>query len=215
VKKVEGYCHDIGTNVAYYAHASAGCLHIRPLINTKTASEIAKMADISSFALDLLHGYGGSLSSEHGDGRARSWLNEQFFGPDLYDLYTKVKQIFDPSNLLNPGTIVNGGPMTENLRFGESYKAIQIDSRVNFEDDFGFDGAVEMCNGNVQWGRGLQEKDHRYDVPELYGDARRRTQHPWQGKRLASGFVRRTTGDRTHKREDVRCHGSLRGVQSL
>jgi Fe-S oxidoreductase/FAD/FMN-containing dehydrogenase len=147
VKKVEGYCHDIGTNVAYYAHASAGCLHIRPLINTKTASEVAKMADISSFALDLLHGYGGSLSSEHGDGRARSWLNEQFFGPDLYDLYTKVKRIFDPSNLLNPGTIVNGGPMSENLRFGESYKAIQIDSRVNFEDDFGFDGAVEMCNG--------------------------------------------------------------------
>ena len=124
ITKVEQFCTDLGTKVAYYAHASAGCLHVRPLVNTKTAVEVAKLPAITDFSVDLLRGYGGSFSSEHGDGRARSWLNEKFFGPDLYRLYQEVKQIFDPDNILNPGTIVNGGPMTENLRYGESYQVI-------------------------------------------------------------------------------------------
>ncbi|MAT99470.1 MAG: FAD-linked oxidase [Anaerolineaceae bacterium] len=147
VTKVEQFCNDIGTNVAYYAHASAGCIHIRPLINTKKATEVAKLPAITEFSVDLLRGYGGSFSSEHGDGRARSWLNEKFFGPDLYQLYQQVKQIFDPHNILNPGTVVNAGPMTENLRFGESYQVIPITPHLDFSSDHGFDRAVEMCNG--------------------------------------------------------------------
>ncbi len=147
VTKVEQFCNDIGTNVAYYAHASAGCIHIRPLINTKKATEVAKLPQITRFSVDLLRGYGGSLSSEHGDGRARSWLNEKFFGPDLYKLYQQVKQIFDPHNILNPGTVVNAGPMTENLRYGENYQVISITPHLDFSSDQGFDRAVEMCNG--------------------------------------------------------------------
>ncbi|WP_420640951.1 FAD-binding and (Fe-S)-binding domain-containing protein [Candidatus Leptofilum sp.] len=147
VTKVEQFCNDIGTDVAYYAHASAGCIHIRPLINTKTAKEVAKLPAITEFSVDLLRGYGGSFSSEHGDGRARSWLNEKFFGPDLYRLYQQVKQIFDPHNILNPDTIVNAGPMTENLRYGESYQVIPIIPHLDFSSDHGFDRAVEMCNG--------------------------------------------------------------------
>ena len=99
VTKVEQFCNDLGTDVAYYAHASAGCLHIRPLINTKKASEIAKLPDITAFSVDLLKGYGGSFSSEHGDGRARSWLNERFFGPDLFTSYIRK-----PSRFLIPTT---------------------------------------------------------------------------------------------------------------
>jgi Fe-S oxidoreductase len=147
VTKVEGFCHDIGTNVAYYAHASAGCIHIRPLINTKAASEVAKLPDIVGFSVDLLHGYGGSLSSEHGDGRARSWINEHFFGPELFKLYRQVKQIFDPNNLLNPGNIVDAGPMTENLRYGDTYRVVPLKQYINFDYEHGFDRAVEMCNG--------------------------------------------------------------------
>ncbi len=147
VTKIERFCNDIGTNVAYYAHASAGCIHIRPLINSKKAAEVAKLPVITEFSVDLLRGYGGSFSSEHGDGRARSWLNEKFFGPDLYQLYQQVKQIFDPQNILNPGTVVNAGPMTENLRFGESYQVIPITPHLDFSSDHGFDRAVEMCNG--------------------------------------------------------------------
>ena len=147
VIKIEQFCNDMGSDVAYYAHASAGCIHIRPLINTKLASEVAKMPHIIDFAVDLLHGYGGSLSSEHGDGRARSWVNERFFGPELYQLYRQVKTIFDPHNIFNPGNIVDAGPMTENLRYGSDYEAIQVTPYLDFSADGGFDRAVEMCNG--------------------------------------------------------------------
>jgi len=147
VTKIERFCNDLGTNVAYYAHASAGCIHIRPLINTKTAQEVAKLPEIASFSVELLHGYGGSLSSEHGDGRARSWLNERFYGPEMYDLFRQVKQCFDPENILNPGNIVEPVPMTENLRYGEAYQVLTIRPHIDFSNDQGWDRAIEMCNG--------------------------------------------------------------------
>ena len=152
VTRVERFCNDLGTNVAYYAHASAGCVHIRPLINAKLAGEVAKLPEITSFSIDLLKGYGGSFSSEHGDGRARSWLNERFFGPNLYHLYQEVKRAFDPYNILNPGNIVNAPPMTENLRYGEAYSVNPRKTHIDFSEHGqtplnGFDRAVEMCNG--------------------------------------------------------------------
>ncbi len=147
VTKVERFCNDRGTDVAYYAHASAGCVHIRPLINTKEASEVAKLPEITSFSVDLLKGYGGSLSSEHGDGRARSAFNEQFFGSELYGLYKKSKQIFDPKGILNPGNIVDAGPMTEQLRYGANYGVVPLKDHIDFSEDQGFHRAVEMCNG--------------------------------------------------------------------
>ena len=147
VTRVERFCNDLGTRVAYYAHASAGCIHIRPLVNTKFAEEVAKLPVISAFAAELLGQYGGALSSEHGDGRARSWLNEQFFGPDLYALFREVKRTFDPHNLLNPGNIVDAAPMTENLRYGVGYTVIPVKTHLDFSADLGFHRAVEMCNG--------------------------------------------------------------------
>jgi FAD/FMN-containing dehydrogenase/Fe-S oxidoreductase len=147
VTRLEAFCNDLGTSVAYYAHASAGCIHIRPLINQKAASDVAKLPQIVSFAVEMLGDYGGSLSSEHGDGRARSWMNEHFFGPDLYGLYKRVKQIFDPQGIFNPGNVVDSGPMTENLRYGAGYQAIQLTTHLDFSEDGGFDRAVEMCNG--------------------------------------------------------------------
>ncbi len=147
VTKIENYCTDRNIRVAYYAHASAGCLHIRPLINTKAAEEIRHLPEIISFAVDLLKGYGGSLSSEHGDGRARSWANAQFFGPELYRLYQQTKHTFDPQGILNPGAVVNAGPMTENLRYGPNYQVVPLELHLDFSKDQGFDRAVEMCNG--------------------------------------------------------------------
>ncbi|MFZ0545994.1 MAG: FAD-binding oxidoreductase, partial [Candidatus Promineifilaceae bacterium] len=147
VMKIERFCNDLGTDVAYYAHVSAGCLHIRPLINTKKAEEVAKLSSIIDFTVDLLHGYGGSLSSEHGDGRVRSWANERFFGPDLYGLYRQVKGIFDPENRINPGNIVNSPAVSEHLRYGENYRVIPLKNIVDFSHEQGFERAVEMCNG--------------------------------------------------------------------
>jgi FAD/FMN-containing dehydrogenase/Fe-S oxidoreductase len=147
VAQIEQFCTDLGTKISYYAHASAGCLHIRPLIDTKRASELAKLPEIAQFAVKLLRGYGGALSSEHGDGRSRSWLNEAFFGPELYGLYRQVKQAFDPENRLNPGNLVDAPPMTEGLRFGADYQVLPLEEQLDFSADHGLAGAVEMCNG--------------------------------------------------------------------
>ncbi len=147
VQDIDRFCSGLNTRVAYYAHASAGCVHIRPLINTKVATEIAKLPEITDFTVTLLHGYGGALSSEHGDGRARSWINERFFGPDLYRLYKEVKRTFDPEHILNPGNVVDAPPMDENLRFGADYGVIPLPVHLDFSEEHGFDRAVEMCNG--------------------------------------------------------------------
>ena len=144
---IEKFCHDLGTNVAYYAHASAGCIHIRPLINAKVASEVDKLPKIAEFSIELLGQYGGVFSSEHGDGRSRSWLNEKFYGRELYSLFKEVKQSFDPDNILNPGDIVDGPSMTENLRYGAGYQVLPIQEHLDFSEDMGFHRAVEMCNG--------------------------------------------------------------------
>lgn len=147
VTGVEAFCNERGIDVAYYAHASAGCVHIRPLINTKIAREIARLPEIVSFAIEKLKGFGGALSSEHGDGRSRSAFNEAFFGPDLYGLYSRVKGLFDPHSILNPGIITGARPMTEDLRFGAQYETIDLRTNLDFSDDLGFASAVEMCNG--------------------------------------------------------------------
>ncbi len=147
VARIESFCNDLGTKVAYYAHASAGCVHIRPLINTKVASEIDKLPPIANFAVELATEYEGAFSSEHGDGRARSWLNEKFFGKELYGLFKEVKQTFDPDNLLNPGNIVDAPPMTESFRYGDDYSVVDLKENLDFSEDMGFHRAVEMCNG--------------------------------------------------------------------
>ena len=147
VGKMERFCDDLGTEMAYFAHASAGCLHVRPMVNTKMASEIAKLPQIMGFAVNLLRGYGGALSSEHGDGRSRSWAAQKFFGAELLGIYRQIKTAFDPDNIFNPGNIVDGSPMTENLRYGENYKPVKLNLHLDFSATKGFAGAVEACNG--------------------------------------------------------------------
>lgn len=147
VTQVEAFCRELGTPVTYYAHASAGCLHIRPLVNAKLAAERDKLPQIARFAAELVAGYGGAISSEHGDGRSRSWLNAMFYGPELYGLFQAVKNIFDPHNLFNPGNIVNAPPMTAHLRYGPTYEARGPVTQLDFSAEQGFDRAIELCNG--------------------------------------------------------------------
>ena len=147
VTGVERFCNDRGLDVAYYAHASAGCVHIRPMVNTKAAEEIAHLPDIIHFAIEKLKGFGGALSSEHGDGRARSSFNRSFFGEDLYGLYAQTKAIFDPDGILNPGMITGAEPMTDHLRFGSAYRTQELRTNLDFTQDLGYATAVEMCNG--------------------------------------------------------------------
>lgn len=147
VGRIEQFCKELGTDVAYYAHASAGCLHVRPIMNIKLASEREKLKKIMPYMAQILTDYGGAVSSEHGDGRSRGWLNEQFFGPDLMGLYREVKQAFDPHNLLNPDNVVNSPAVDMHLRYQEVYKPIHLHEHLDFSTDQGFMRAVEMCNG--------------------------------------------------------------------
>ncbi len=131
----------------YYGHCSVGCLHIRPLIDLKDAGEIGKMQRIAEEITALVLEFGGALSGEHGDGRARSPFNEALYGPRLYDAFRQVKRAFDPKGLLNPGNIVDAPPMTEHLRFGAGYRTWEPETLLDFSAQGGFAAAVEMCNG--------------------------------------------------------------------
>jgi FAD/FMN-containing dehydrogenase/Fe-S oxidoreductase len=139
--------HKYDTTAGYYGHASVGCLHIRPLINTKNRREIQVMKDMTTEIADLVLEFGGGMSGEHGDGLARSHLNEKLFGHQIYKAFQDVKLAFDPHGRMNPGKIVNAPPMTENLRYGEKYNTILINTHYDFSREGGFATAVELCNG--------------------------------------------------------------------
>lgn len=139
------------SQMGVYAHASAGCLHLRPLINLKTAEGLRQLRQIAEAVVDLVVSLGGTTSGEHGEGLARGEFSERLFGPELVQAFREVKRAFDPQGILNPGKIVDAPRMDNEaiLRFGTNYATPYTLRRTvfSFEADFGFAGAVEMCNG--------------------------------------------------------------------
>lgn len=138
--------HD--TEAGIYAHASVGCLHIRPLINLKLKSEVAKMRHLAEAVVELVLQFGGAMSGEHGDGLARSEWHRRLFGDEIYGAFKEIKKVFDPHNLFNPGKIVDAPAMTENLRYGETYRTNNVATVFNYQKEGGFAAAIELCNGN-------------------------------------------------------------------
>jgi FAD/FMN-containing dehydrogenase/Fe-S oxidoreductase len=142
-----------GTTAAYWAHASVGVLHVRPLVDLHEPADREKMRAMAVEVAELARDCGGVMSGEHGDGRVRGPLLEKFYGPELMEAFRQIKRLFDPENLLNPGNIVEPGPVeniTENLRMDRQRVSRQLDSvptYFDYSDQHGFDGAVEMCNG--------------------------------------------------------------------
>jgi FAD/FMN-containing dehydrogenase/Fe-S oxidoreductase len=137
--------HD--TPAGFYAHASVGLLHIRPVINMKTAAGVAQFQRVAEQVADLVLEFGGALSGEHGDGLARSPFQEKMFGSELYQAFCEIKQAFDPSGILNPGKIVHARPITENLRFGPNYDTRTVETRFDFSEAGGISRAAEQCGG--------------------------------------------------------------------
>jgi FAD/FMN-containing dehydrogenase/Fe-S oxidoreductase len=135
-----------GTTAGVYAHASVGCLHVRPVVNMKTDEGVRKFEAIANDVSDLVLEYGGALSGEHGDGLVRSPFMAKMFGPVLYEAFRAIKRTFDPNDLFNPGKIVDAPPLTANLRYGPRYSARNPQTFFDFERG-GFAGAVEMCSG--------------------------------------------------------------------
>ncbi|MBN2562153.1 MAG: FAD-binding protein [Phycisphaerae bacterium] len=152
--------------VGYYAHASAGCLHVRPVLNLKRRDDVERMQRIADRVSSLALEFGGTMTGEHGDGIVRScWLGKMY-GPRIVEAFGKIKRAFDPHGLLNPGKIVSPLPMTDNLRY-ESEKprtsvaeeprasahaasasaSGRLDTVLDFSTHGGMAGLAGMCSG--------------------------------------------------------------------
>ncbi|MGA9252913.1 MAG: FAD-linked oxidase C-terminal domain-containing protein, partial [Roseobacter sp.] len=143
-----------GTKGTWYAHASVGCLHVRPILNLKLDQDVQKMRDIAEECFDLVAKYKGSHSGEHGDGLVRSEFHEKMFGTRMIESFGEVKKRFDPKGLFNPGKIVDPPKMDERalFRFGPDYAVPDFETGLDWSawpgSAGGFQGAVEMCNNN-------------------------------------------------------------------
>lgn len=143
-----------GTSGTWYAHASVGCLHVRPILNMKSGEDVARMRAIAEEAFDLVARYRGSHSGEHGDGIVRSEFHEKMFGPEVVRAFTEVKDRFDPHRRFNPGKIVEAPRMDDRtlFRYGPDYKVAPLRTAFDWSAwpgaGGGFQGAVEMCNNN-------------------------------------------------------------------
>ena len=138
----------------WYAHASVGCLHVRPVLDMKQASGAETMRAIAEEAFALVREFGGSHSGEHGDGIVRSEFNDRMFGPVLPDLFRQVKAMFDPQGMFNPGKITDAPRMDDRslFRFAPGYEVEDVESLLDWAEwpgaAGGLQGAVEMCNNN-------------------------------------------------------------------
>ena len=162
VEAFEAILERHGTEAAYFAHAGAGTLHIRPILNLKETDGIETMHAIADDVTDLVLEHHGSFSGEHGDGMARTEFNPKMYGPDLWAAFKAVKTAFDPEWFLHPGNVVYrdgpddvgpdadrgvGADMRERLRYGPTYQTLEPQTALGFDDDGGFAHLVELCNG--------------------------------------------------------------------
>lgn len=143
-----------GTPGTWYAHASVGCLHVRPVLNMKLEKDANTMREIAEEAFDLVLKYKGSHSGEHGDGISRSEFHTKMFGERMVAAFADIKHRFDPHNLFNPGKIVDAPRMNDRelFRYRPGYRMVEIKQQLDWSAwpgaSGGLQGAIEMCNNN-------------------------------------------------------------------
>lgn len=143
-----------GTRGTMYAHASEGCLHVRPVLNLKLDKDVRAMRAIAEEAFAMVREYKGSHSGEHGDGIVRSEFHAQMFGERIVADFTEIKRRFDPDNVLNPGRVVDPPKMDDRtlFRYPPDYRVGALKTVLDWSgypgEGRGFQGAVEMCNNN-------------------------------------------------------------------
>jgi len=140
-------CKKHGAEVSMYAHVSVGVIHVRPILDLRQAEDIERLKNIAEDTFKLVMEYGGSWSGEHGDGLVRSAFNERFFGKELYNAFIRVKQLFDPENLMNPGKIVEAQTIEHNLRYGTEYSDQPVQTSFHYRSEQSFEESVHMCTG--------------------------------------------------------------------
>ena len=139
-----------GTTGTWYAHAGAGCLHVRPILNLKADSDVANWRSIASAAHELVREYKGTHSGEHGDGLVRSEFLEPILGTQIVSAFREVKDSFDPDGRFNPGKIIDPPLMDDRslLRFSDRYQPLKRREALDWSAWGGLYRATEMCNNN-------------------------------------------------------------------
>lgn len=147
IDQVLKICAKHHTEVAMYAHASVGVIHVQPLLDLRDEQDIINLKNITDETFDLVVKYGGSWSGEHGDGLVRSAYNERFFGTTIYNVFREIKTWFDPENIMNPGKIVDTQTIEQNLRYGTKYKDTAVKTAFHYRSENSFSESVHMCTG--------------------------------------------------------------------
>ena len=132
----------------YYAHAGAGEIHLRPILDIKKSTDVHLFRLITTEVAQLVKSYRGSMSGEHGDGIVRSEFIEFMIGQENYNILKRIKFVFDPENIFNPGKIVNALPMDENLRYVSDRQEPEIETLLDFSKSLGILREAEKCNGS-------------------------------------------------------------------
>lgn len=139
---------DYGQDAVYYAHAGAGELHLRPILNLKKANDVVLFRSITTDVAKLTKKYNGSFSGEHGDGIVRAEFIPLMIGAKNYALLKRIKSYFDPNNIFNPGKIVDAFPMDQSLRYEVDREEPELKTLMDFSDSEGILKATEKCNGS-------------------------------------------------------------------
>ncbi|MEM1355678.1 MAG: FAD-binding and (Fe-S)-binding domain-containing protein [Planctomycetota bacterium] len=157
IEQLRSFCRALGVATSMYAHASVGVIHFRPAIDLHRPEHRELMQQIAEYAFDLSQRYGGVFAGEHGDGMVRGQFIPRAFGPELYNAFRRLKRLFDPDGLMNPGKIVDSPSMNDPayLRYGQDYRLAEVSASFRYrahrlpesDDAEGFRLAVEQCNG--------------------------------------------------------------------
>ncbi len=139
---------DYQQEAVYYAHAGAGELHLRPILNLKEAKDVTLFRKITTDVAKLVKSYQGSMSGEHGDGIVRSEFIEMMIGKSNYELLKRIKYTFDPQSIFNKGKIIDPLPMDQALRYEVDREEPLVDTLLNFSDQEGILKSAEKCNGS-------------------------------------------------------------------
>lgn len=187
-----------------YGHASAGCLHIRPMINIKTTNGIRLMREIAAEAVNITLALGGAVSGEHGDGLARTEWNEKMFGREITDAFRLLKLSADPNNILNPGKIVAARAdepppkMDASLRFDPELPVRTWETVLDFGKQASLASAIEQCNG-----AGVCRKYEGLMCPSFR--ATREEEHSTRGRsNLLRAYIYSTDANRESLQESVK-----------
>ncbi len=148
IKEVAAMMDRYQQQAVYYAHAGAGELHLRPILNLKDPADVVLFRKIGAETAELVKKYRGSLSGEHGDGRVRAEFIPLMVGEKNYQLFQRIKQTWDPKNIFNPGKIVDAPPMDESLRYEPGKATPTFDTVFDFSGNGGILRAAEKCNGS-------------------------------------------------------------------